>query len=66
MAAINGTDSMVVDGKTEQLKEIFDEKTKAIIWGMQPRAVQVDYFDVWFFHIQREGALRIAYEQLIS
>ena len=32
---------MVVDSKDAPTTELFDINTKAIIWGMQPRAVQV-------------------------
>lgn len=43
MAAVDDKNSMMVDGEVAKSSEIFDNKTKAIIWGMQPRAVQVKH-----------------------
>jgi len=40
MATLDGTYAMVVDSKDAPTTELFDINTKAIIWGMQPRAVQ--------------------------
>ena len=41
MTSVDSTDYIMIDNGKEAPKEIFNKNTKAIIWGMQPRAVQV-------------------------
>ncbi|XP_065053736.1 ATP-citrate synthase-like [Rhopilema esculentum] len=40
MTCVDSTDFIMVENGKEAAKEIFNNNTKAIIWGMQPRAVQ--------------------------
>ena len=48
MATVDSSESMVfVENGDADAKEIFNSNSKAIIWGMQPRAVQVVFYLMW-------------------